>query len=483
MHRRHVRGGFCENTVVEDGTECGESTECTVAACASGACESTLVPDGTACGNDAGTCQQGSCQVACTEQGIRNAIAAGGGPYTFGCDGPTTVVTEAEIVIDNDVALDGEGSLTIDGNDNHLVFLIRGRQVGSQTYEDVTLELRRITITKGADVCGAIWNFGTLTLANSTVSGNSDRAICNEGTLTLTSSTVSGNGCTTYAVGAGISNLAPGTATLTDSTVLGNTCAQAAGIYNAGTMTLTNSIVSGNGAEESGGGIYNAGTMTVINSTVSDNSAGWTGGGIVTSRGTLTLTNSTVSGNSAVWAGGGISNAGPTGGMGGTLTLTNSTVSGNNAGSQGGGIRNWGTATLTNSTVVRNTAEAGSAIYSHYTTSPLTLTRTIVEGECVDDAPTSLGYNIESPGDTCGFDTNKGDQVNVSAEDLKLGPLQGNGGPTETHALLPGSVAIDKIPQADCVDAEGEPLTEDQRGLPRPETGGTMCDVGSVEVQ
>ena len=60
-----------------------------------------------------------------------------------------------------------------------------------------------------------------------------------------------------------------------------------------------------------------------------------------------------------------------------------------------------------------------------------------------------------------------------------LGPLQDNGGPTMTHALLPGSVAIDQIPAVDCVDAEGEPLTTDQRGFQRD----SMCDVGAFEVQ
>ena len=93
----------------------------------------------------------------------------------------------------------------------------------------------------------------------------------------------------------------------------------------------------------------------------------------------------------------------------------------------------------------------------------------------------SLGHNIESPGDTCGFDPDGTDQVNVTAEDLKLAPLADNGGPTMTHALLPGSVAIDVIPEEDCLDADGEPLTTDQRGEPRP--GGTMCDVGAFEVQ
>ena len=50
-----------------------------------------------------------------------------------------------------------------------------------------------------------------------------------------------------------------------------------------------------------------------------------------------------------------------------------------------------------------------------------------------------------------------------------------------THALLTSSVAIDQIPEADCSDANGEPLTTDQRGEPRP--GGTMCDVSAFEAQ
>jgi hypothetical protein len=75
---------------------------------------------------------------------------------------------------------------------------------------------------------------------------------------------------------------------------------------------------------------------------------------------------------------------------------------------------------------------------------------------------------------SCGFDQPT-DQVNVSAEDLKLGPLADNGGPTETHALLPGSVAIDVIPTDMCE------VDEDQRGETRP--GGAMCDAGAFEVQ
>jgi hypothetical protein len=303
--------------------------------------------------------------LPCTEQGIRNAIAAGGGPYTFACDGPTTVVTEATIDIDNDVILDGEGSLTVDGDEDHGVFLV---------FRDVAAELRGFTVTKG-------------------------------------------NGCCERGEGGGISN--------------------------GGTLTLTHSTVSGNFSDV--GGISNGGTLTLTHSTVSGNRGGY-GGGIF-NYGTLTLTNSTLSGNTAVF-GGAIFIGG---GTGGTATLTNCTVSG-------------------------NSAEDGGAFWG----GTVTLTNTLVDGEC--GGATSGGGNLESPRDTCGFDQPT-DQVNISAEDLKLGPLADNGGPTMTHALGTGSVAIDQIPEGDCVDADGQPLTTDQRGEPRPETGGTLCDVGAFEVQ
>ena len=65
-----------------------------------------------------------------------------------------------------------------------------------------------------------------------------------------------------------------------------------------------------------------------------------------------------------------------------------------------------------------------------------------------------------------------------------LGPLQNNGGPTQTHALLPGSPAID-VGNAVCTDANGDPLTTDQRGKPRSVDGNgdgkRACDIGAVE--
>jgi hypothetical protein len=175
----------------------------------------------------------------------------------------------------------------------------------------------------------------------------------------------------------------------------------------------------------------------------------------------------------------------------GTATLRNSTVSGNSC-YLAGAIRNsrngtapYGALTLINSTLTRNTTHQGADLQTDGGT--LTIRSSLIAGDCSADPSgspdvASVGHNIESPGDTCGFDQST-DQVNVTAEQLALGPLQDNGGPTETHALGAGSMAIDAIPEGDCVDADGQPLTTDQRGEPRPETGGTMCDVGAFEVQ
>jgi len=454
----------CIFTPVEDGTACGsrvcvagecvecESAEdcddrndCTEDICSGGVCEYPEAKDGAPCAG--GACLAGACELTgsvlpCTEQGIRNAVAAGGGPYTFDCDGPQTVMTGAAIHINNSVILDGEGNLTVDANEAHRVFVVS---------KDVSAELRGVTVTGGArplQYGGGIYNYGVLTLTNSTVSENSANS------------------------GGGVYN-GPGSAlTLTNSTVSGNSAEYSGGgIYNRTEATLTNSTVSGNTSGGDGGGIA-GGTITLTNSTVSGNNTERDGGGISSYSGALTLTNSTVSGNTSGGHsennGGGIYS-----GSGGALTLTNSTVSGNSA-KLGGGIYSGSEATLTNSTVSGNSAErAGGGIVNFET---LTLTNTVVDGECLlYGAPTaSNGYNIESPGDTCGLDQPT-DRFDVTEGELNLGPLADNGGATMTHALLPGSVAIDVIPEAACE------VTEDQRGVTRPQ--GAMCDVGAFEVQ
>ncbi len=226
---------------------------------------------------------------------------------------------------------------------------------GISNYGTLTLTDSTISGNTAGWAGVGILNYGTLTLTNNTISGNTGGGIENNGTLTLTNSTISGN------TGGGISNR--GTLTLTNSTITGNT---GGGIHNSwGTLTLTNSTISGN----TGGGIGNRGTLTITNSTISGN----TGGGISNAYGILTLTDSTITGNTATRSGGGIDNTS------GTLTLTDSTITGNTATGSGGGISNaYGILTLTDSTISGNTAADGGGIYN--TSGTLTLTNSTISG-------------------------------------------------------------------------------------------------------
>ncbi|MGB5630716.1 MAG: choice-of-anchor Q domain-containing protein [Woeseiaceae bacterium] len=551
--------GACESELCK-GIDCDDESGCTIDSCDpdDGSCVNTPVDDGSFC--DAGYCQGGECLpiasiFPCTEQGIRDAIAAGGGPHGFSCDGPTATKTASEIVIGNDVILDGLGNLMVDGNESHRVFSVP---------EGVTAELRRLEVSGGrtlegwagihndgvlaltdASVSrnsaehggGGIWNgpTGTLTMMDSAVSGNDGRVnggIWNAGTATLTRSTVSGNSSEEGLGGIG-NVLETATMMLTDSTVSGNTGGlSAGGISMVGTATLTRCAVSNNAGGVAGGiSVGRGATLMLIETTVSDNvSTSFDSGGglVVEDSGAALLTGSTVSGNSSGDGGGGITNGGGTltlvdstvsgnyahnlgGGIFGASALTNSTVSGNDAYSGGGIFLGFGASTLVNSTVSNNTASgdsgegggilgygkatlvltnttlagnhavlAGDAIFSQGTT---TFTNTLVNGACAGgQVVESGGYNIESPGNTCGLDPAVRDLVDVGAEALNLGPLRDNGGPTPTQALRhdPDSVAIDQIPEAMC-EADGAPLTTDQRGEPRPV--GTRCDVGAFEVQ
>jgi hypothetical protein len=421
----------------------------------------------------------------CSEQGIRDAITLGGGPHTFACAGPTSVVTASQIDIDNDVILDGGGNLTVDGNGTHRVFLVD---------TGVIVELRGLTVTGGNEGWGGgILNTATLAIRNSTISGNTASAgggIFNGfgRTLTLTDSLVSGNVSTGTGAsdgGGGIYNNTAGSVTLTNSAVSGNLAERrGGGIFNFlnGTVSLTDSVVSENqllsadiDGTEGGGGIYHGGgNLTLSRSSVARNSAyASTGSGLMTLGGTVSVTDSTLSENAGNFGisgqGGGIFNGGA------AVALTNTTFSGNAAYDVGNAI--WspsGTVTLTNCTVADN-GYAGwptSAISGPGVTLANTLVANPPMANCSGAVATG-GGNLESPGDTCGL-TDPSDQVNVSAGELALGPLADNGGGTQTHALLDGSFAIDAAILASC------PLT-DQRGEPRPEPGGTACDVGAFE--
>lgn len=226
-------------------------------------------------------------------------------------------------------------------------------------------------------------------------------------------------------------------------------------------FTVNNSVIDGNHADEDGGALYNrGGYVTINNSTLSRNSTSGSGGGIYTySTSRVVLNNSTLSGNTAeLW--GAFYNAYTAGEM----FLNNATISGNS--SPGEEIRAW----------------VGAPI--HFRSSIIDLDQT-----CAGDV-VSHGYNI-GPAVGCNF-TGIGDQD----VDPELEPLADNGGPTETHALLSTSPAIDEGNPAGCeADFDGDGVPEgifflDQRGEARVDVPGVgheppdnACDVGAYEYQ
>ena len=188
-------------------------------------------------------------------------------------------------------------------------------------------------------------------------------------------------------------------------------------------MTLINSTVSGNSALGDGGGIFNSGTANLFNATITNNQAGSSGSG---------------SFSGSLGSGGGVFN-----GPGAKFNFQNSIIAGN--------LETVG-------------IPAPPPINTTFVSTP---------GEC-DGTINSIGNNLMTIDDCT---------VTGSAPILgnpNLGPLQNNGGPTQTHALLSGSPAIDAGDPGGCRDEFGGLLTTDQRGFNRPALG---CDIGAFELQ
>jgi len=454
---------------------------------------------------------------------LRQAItaAAPGSTITFhpGLKGIISLSSDDLIIAKNLVILGpGPHLLSITGGHNsHQIHVITG----------VSITISGLTIAS-FDSSG-IKNFGMLTLINSIVSHNKTDGdgggIENfaTGTLTLKNSIVSDN-----------------TAASGNPTFIGNPVFEdGGGIYNHGRLMLINSVVSGNTAAKYGGGIVNGrgtATATIINSVVSDNTACTGGGGIYNGAHdgavTLTLTDSTITGNSVghclraasipakdTAPGGGIYNTslalklmitnstissnmashGPGGGIynQGPLTLTNSTISGNMSSFAGGGIAiSNGQVTLTFCTIYANMAtQTGGGILiqmgGDITAVQMNMQNSIVAGNHAGTSPdvsgtlTTYGYNLIQNISGATFE----DPLNEHStdipgdifSDLGIDPLlRDNGGPTPTHALFPGSPAINQVPRSACL-VNG--VTTDQRGMRRPDSDEDACDMGAYELQ
>ena len=353
---------------------------------------------------------------------------------------------------------------------------------------------------------GAIYNSGTLSVGDSTIftlnrAAEGGAIYGYGGSLTIEDTMISGNSALDY--GGGICHYF-GTVTLTNSTISGNSAAyDGGGIFSQGGLTIADSTLSANSAANDGGGIYHYdGMMTIAHSTISDNE-GVLGGGICSIEGTLSVVSSTISGNSAWADGGGVYSQGG-------LTIADSTISGNSAWGGGGGV--WASSVwwssplvVVNSTIVENAADAndsgrpfgvGGGVHAEdYADRPPTLHHTIVAGnlrgaaEAVSD-DLWLTADEASSHNLIGDEASSGSLINgvngniAGVGDLSwLAPLGDYGGTTQTHALLPGSPAIDAGDPYFDPNSFEPPLENDQRGDGFARMAGRAVDIGAYEVQ
>ncbi|MFN8633021.1 MAG: right-handed parallel beta-helix repeat-containing protein [Chloroflexota bacterium] len=335
-----------------------------------------------------------------------------------------------------------------------------------------TMILKRVSVdnntaTTAGGAAGILTRLGIVTINDTKIRTNTGTGIKQIGGNTT------GNGLTIFSSsGAGIETTTDATApsaranvSLNASHILQNL---GGGFINRGAAGSIAQIVgslirqnqqSGSQAlagAPSGSGIANGelNTLTITDSAVEGNSGG---SGAVANGGNATLTRVSISGN----AGTGFVNAATAG----TTALSAVTISGNNGAGGPGGLQALGALTLTGVTITANT---GGGVGS--SANALRLKSSIIAnngGPNCQGAPTSLGHNLSSD-ISCPFNAGNGDVIGV---DPLLGPLGGPSGKPQTHALQPGSPAIDAGDNADCANT---PL--DGNG-----DGTVVCDIGAFE--
>ena len=355
-------------------------------------------------------------------------------------------------------------------------------------------------MTAGKGSGGGLVNRGGLALNNCQVAGNgagdAGGGIANQGSLTVTGCSVQSNQAQH---GGGIHN--SGALQMTNSEVTNNQVSvQGGGVFNTGLFNANHILVEDNGSAGQAGGVYSAGagsSLALIDSTVRSNQAVNGEGGGFFAGGAALLQGSTLNANAAAFGGGVYVD------NGGQAKLVNSTLGGNTANRDGGGLLNQatGTAQLYSVTIAENQSDAdlngsglGGGVFN-------------TAGGLVEFRNTLIGRNFETlfsggryrsvPGDCSGqltaiganlldsYDSSRctfnGAVTSLIVTDPMTGELAENGGPTQTYALLPGSLAINRGTAAGCTRPDGRSLNQDQRGVYRPFPFGGRCDIGAYE--
>lgn len=407
-------------------------------------------------------------------QAILDANAGGGGTITFSnVRGVIDLVSGLPVLTAN-ITISGPGASELAlTNSNRLPRSILTNSTAN------TAAISCITIS------GTLDNYGTLGMLDSLVGNQfnpSHAGLYNSGTTTLSRCTFTGNRVPDNADA--IEN--DGTINMDHCAITNN---QGGGdVASSGTVTMDNSVVSGHSYfTSSSGGVINDGGFVVLRNCSITNNDSVEGGGIW-NAGSLAVTNCLITHNRAAYSdvgevGGGLYNVG-------FAILENTTISGNFALGAGAGIWNGGSARLLNCTVTSNTAihrvdiqSGGGGIWSDERAVSQSK-NSIIAGNNASDTnatliPDDIRGSLESFGHNLVLSANGWPQAGYNSTDLigvdpMLGPLQDNGGPTWTHALLAGSPAID------AADPVGAPA-DDQRGVPRPQ--GPGIDIGAFEYQ
>lgn len=244
-----------------------------------------------------------------------------------------------------------------------------------------------------------------------------------------------------------------------------------AGILNKATLSLYNVGIKNNtnAADNNlGGGIYNDGVLTITNATISGNQA-LSGGAIYTNNSSETNIERSLLANNQASKGSAVESYG-------NLQVQNTTVHGNLAFFGSTIHLAFGTADISFCTVTNNSSGFSSAALE-WGLASLTLRQTILTANQPADSIkrncsnkiADATYNLEDA-NTCGFST----ATNLINTDPKLGPLQDNGGPTQTRALAADSPAIDYV-------RVNTGVIVDQRGFTRPV--GPWADIGAYEYE
>ncbi len=243
-------------------------------------------------------------------------------------------------------------------------------------------------------------------------------------------------------------------------------------------VVIRNNTVEGGELDSVGGGVYitNSGTLNMTNTTISGNQARQGGGLFVAPLVEVKINQSLFTGNQG-YVGSAIQSYG-------SLQLINTTIDDNKFNGQGGycALSVDGTATVSFCTIMGNLNSDGSQSSGvcTSTTGLLSLSNTILAGNKQIDNSTSINCQLTTTltsatnnledANTCGFSP----ATNLINTDPKLGPLQDNGGPTQTRALAADSPAIDYV-------KVNTGVTVDQRGSKRPV--GPWADIGAYEYE